>query len=235
MTLPANNHIIILDVETTGLDHSQGDRIIEIACVEMIDGFKTGKIFDHRVNPQRSIPPESYQIHGISDDDLKSKPLFSEIADDFLDFIGDTKLVAHNMSFDSAFINSEFERCNRPPLDKSRLIDSLEIARKLYPGKSNSLDALKKRFKIDIDRGPFHGALTDAEILAEIYLRLTDNPRYKAESNKSLLAISSDYTTDLRPDRGLQRATDAECAEHEIFIRDHIKGPTLWLFEPQSR
>lgn len=163
---------IVLDTETTGLDPYQGHRLIEIGCVELYNRIPTGQVFHRYVNPERDVPVEAFQVHGISFDFLKDKPLFSDVADDLLSFLGDAPLVIHNAAFDLGFINAELERCTRPLVDRSRLVDTLLLARRKHPAGPNRLDDLCLRYRIDSSRRTKHGALLDAELLAEVYVEL---------------------------------------------------------------
>jgi DNA polymerase-3 subunit epsilon len=165
---------IVLDTETTGLDPYQGHRLIEIGCVELLNRIPTGQIFHYYVHPDRDIPEEAFRVHGISLEMLKDKPRFHEIADELLEFLGDAPLVIHNAAFDLGFINAELERASRPLLDRTRLIDTLLLARRKYPGGSNRLDDLCIRYRIDASHRTKHGALLDAELLAEVYIELIE-------------------------------------------------------------
>lgn len=164
---------IILDTETTGLNPLEGHRIIEIGCLEMIDKVLTGREFHCYINPQRDVPQEAYRIHGISSEFLQDKPLFSNIADEFLSFIDGATLVIHNARFDIGFINHELSRLGKVALDLGEVVDTLMMARKAFPGARANIDALCKRFKIDNTMRTKHGALLDAQLLAEIYIELT--------------------------------------------------------------
>lgn len=164
---------IVLDTETTGLDPATGDRLVEIACVEVINTVPTGDNFHVYIDPQRDMPEEAFRVHGLSTEFLRGKPLFENVVDDFLKFIGDAPLVIHNAEFDIRFINAELQRCNRPPLSMGRVIDTLAVARRKHPGSPNSLDALCSRYRIDNSRRTKHGALLDAELLAEVYVELS--------------------------------------------------------------
>jgi len=155
---------ICLDTETTGLDPKDGHKIIEIACFELINKVKTGKVFHSFVNPRRDVPQEAFRIHGISTEFLKDKPTFDLVADKFLDFIGDDILVIHNASFDIKFLNFELNILRKKPLEMSRVVDSLMLARNKFPGGQNSLDALCKRFNLDLSKREKHGALIDTEL-----------------------------------------------------------------------
>ena len=163
---------IVMDTETTGLEPDNGDRIVEIGGVELINHLPTGRTYHQYINPQRSMPREAFDVHGLGDDFLRVQPVFAEIADAFIDFIGDAKLVIHNANFDMAFFNAELARLQRPILPMSRAIDTLDIARRKFPGAQASLDALCKRFGVDNSAREKHGALLDSEILAEVYLEL---------------------------------------------------------------
>ena len=164
---------ITLDIETTGLSFLEGHKIVEIGCVELLNNFPSGKTWQRYINPERPMPEEAFKIHGLSDEFLFNKPVFSDIIDDFLNFIKDSDLIIHNSRFDLPFINYELEINNSKALDpkKNKIIDTLNLARKMYPGQSVSLDALSRRYKINIEREN-HGALLDAEILAEVYLEM---------------------------------------------------------------
>ena len=164
---------ITLDIETTGLSFLEGHKIVEIGCVELLNNFPSGKTWQRYINPERPMPEEAFKIHGLSDEFLSNKPVFSNIIDDFLNFIKDSDLIIHNSRFDLPFINYELEINKSKALDpkKNKIIDTLNLARKMYPGQSVSLDALSRRYKINIEREN-HGALLDAEILAEVYLEM---------------------------------------------------------------
>jgi len=163
---------IVLDTETTGLDPAEGHRVIEIGCVELINYLPTGRVYHTYVNPERDVPAEASAISGIKTDFLKPFPIFSKIVDEFLSFLGDDQLVIHNAPFDLKFLNAEFERLNRPHLPSHRATDTLKIARSKFPGSPASLDALCRRFQIDLSSRTKHGALVDSELLAKVYLEL---------------------------------------------------------------
>ena len=163
---------IVLDTETSGLDPNQGDRIVEIGAVELWNHIPTGKTYHQYINPERTMPNEAFQVHGLGDDFLRDKPEFSSIASDFVEFIADSKLVIHNASFDMRFLNAELSWVKRPHIPLERALDTLAIARKKFPGSPASLDALCRRFGIDNNARTLHGALLDSEILAEVYLEL---------------------------------------------------------------
>ena len=163
---------IVLDTETTGLDPLDGHRLVEIGCVELINGIPSGQTFHRYFNPERGMPAEAFAVHGLSEEFLKDKLFFAEAADELIAFLGDAPLVIHNAAFDLGFINAELERTSRPPLARDRLIDTLLIARRKHPGGSNRLDDLCVRYAIDNSRRTKHGALLDAELLAEVYVEL---------------------------------------------------------------
>ncbi|PHS78968.1 MAG: DNA polymerase III subunit epsilon [Rhodospirillaceae bacterium] len=163
---------ISLDTETTGLNPKGGDRVVEIGCVEMINHIATDNVFHVYINPQRDMPDGAFKVHGLSEEFLRKHDVFSAIADDFLDFIGDSPLVIHNAQFDIGFLNAELTRLGKDPLDMARTIDTVPMARKKFPGAQANLDALCRRFGIDNSNRQLHGALLDAELLAEVYLEL---------------------------------------------------------------
>ena len=164
---------IVLDTETTGLDPASGHRVIEIGCVELVHRKRTGQVFHYYLNPERDVPQEAFRIHGISTEFLKDKPLFSSIAEELHAFLAEATLVIHNAQFDLKFLNHEFKVLGLPTLAKSPVIDTLQVARRRFPGSPASLDALCKRFRVDLSKRDKHGALLDAELLTEIYIELT--------------------------------------------------------------
>jgi DNA polymerase-3 subunit epsilon len=164
---------IILDTETTGLDPSRGDRLVEIGAIEIVNQIATGAVYHVLINPQREVPDDAYRVHGHSTASLLEKPVFSAIVHEFLEFIGDDRIVIHNAEFDMRFINAELAATGRPPISQDRVIDTLAIARRKHPGSANNLDALCDRYRIDRSRRVKHGALLDAEILVEVYSELT--------------------------------------------------------------
>ena len=162
---------IALDIETTGLNPLEGHKIIEIGCVELLNNFPTGKTWQAYINPNRNIPQEAYEVHRLTEDFLKDKPIFKDITESFKNYIKNAKLIIHNAKFDIKFLNYELEAIKLEPIN-SEIIDTLDIARKLFPGQSVSLDSLCKRYRIDTEKRKFHGALLDAELLAEVYLEM---------------------------------------------------------------
>lgn len=163
---------IILDTETTGMEPSDGHKLVEIGCVELMNYVPTGRTFHQYINPERDVPAEAAAVHGLTTNMLKDKPIFSQVYIDFLDFIGDARLVIHNAAFDMKFINAELSAVGHAPIPPKQVTDSLRIAREKFPGSPASLDALCRRFSIDLSGREFHGALLDAQLLAEVWLEL---------------------------------------------------------------
>jgi DNA polymerase III subunit epsilon len=163
---------IVLDTETTGMFPEQGDKIVEIGCLELVNHIPTGKTLQFYINPEREVPVEATAVHGLTNEFLKNKPVFSQVYSEFLDFIGDAKLVIHNAEFDMKFLNAELRHVGHKALDWGRVVDTVTMARKKYPGQPANLDALCRRFGIDNSERTFHGALLDSELLAEVYLEL---------------------------------------------------------------
>jgi DNA polymerase-3 subunit epsilon len=212
---------IVFDTETTGLDPYQGDRLVEIGCVELVNGFPTGQSFHRYLNPQRDVPEAAFNVHGLSTEFLRDKPVFAEVCEDFLAFVGDAPLVAHNAMFDLGFINAELERCKRPALQRDRLVDTLMLARRRYPAGPNKLDDLCMRFSIDLSRRTKHGALLDAELLAEVYVELTG----KRQARLGLIDVAvvtpqggAIVALRARPAPLAPRLTDAEREAHRAFV-----------------
>jgi len=211
---------IVFDTETTGLDPYQGDRLVEIGCVELVNGFPTGNSFHRYLNPQRDMPEGAFKVHGLSSEFLKDKPFFADVCDEFLAFVGDAPLIAHNAMFDLGFINAELERCKKAALQRERLVDTLMLARRRYPAGPNRLDDLCGRFSIDLSRRTKHGALLDAELLAEVYVELTG----KRQARLGLVEASVSTTQHIvvavrvRPAPLAPRVTDAERDAHLAFV-----------------
>jgi DNA polymerase-3 subunit epsilon len=164
---------IVFDTETTGLSFSGGDRLVEIGCVELVNRVSTGNHFHAYINPQRSMPIEAFNVHGLSEVFLSDKPLFEHVVEDLLEFIGDSTMVAHNAGFDFGFLNGELVKCGRPKVDLGRMVDTLGIARVRHPGAKHTLDALCSRYGIDLSARTLHGALLDAQLLSQVYVELT--------------------------------------------------------------
>ena len=212
---------IVLDTETTGLDPAQGDRIVEIGAVELFNHMPTGRTYHQYLNPERSMPVEAFEVHGLGDDFLRDKPKFAAVARNFLDFITDAQLVIHNAPFDMKFLNAELMAAGHPQLLPSRALDTLMIARKKFPGSPASLDALCRRFGIDNSAREKHGALLDSEILAEVYLELIGGrqPDFGlATEARSQLGDTGPWRPGKRPQPLPPRITDAETKAHEAFI-----------------
>ncbi len=164
---------IVFDTETTGLSFSGGDRLVEIGCVELVNRVMTGRTFHAYINPERPMPVEAFNVHGLSEVFLSDKPRFHEVVEDLLDFIGESPLVAHNAGFDFGFLNGELGKCGRPVVDLARMVDTLTLARTRHPGAKHTLDALCVRYGIDLSQRTLHGALLDAQLLAQVYVELT--------------------------------------------------------------
>lgn len=227
---------IFLDTETTGLNPQTGDRVVEVACVEMVNRRLTDEHRHFYLNPERSNSEDALRIHGLTDEFLAEQPLFAEVVDDLVDFIRGAELIIHNAAFDVGFLDEEFKRCGRPRTHTvvSAVTDSLEMARELFPGKSNSLDALCKRLEVDNAHRTLHGALLDARLLAEVYIRMT--------RGQEALAIDSgnEIDTDAGEWRGADlssfrlevvRASEAEVLAHDALLTELDKasgGKTVW-------
>ena len=225
------NREIVLDTETTGLSPANGDRLVEIGCVELINHIPSGQHFHVYINPQRTMPEEAFRVHGLSDDFLADKPLFAAVVDDFRAFIGDATLVIHNASFDMGFLNAELERAGHPRLT-NEVIDTVMLARQKHPGARVSLDAMCKHYGIDNSRRTLHGALLDSEILAEVYLELIGGKQVSlaliAESRVSGAdAIATRLTASRRPTPLPARLTAEEAAAHATFIAG-MGDDALW-------
>jgi DNA polymerase-3 subunit epsilon len=222
---------IVLDTETTGLKPEDGHRIVEIGAVELWHQVPTGKTFHQYINPERPMPTDAFQVHGIGDDMLMDKPVFSQIAQAFRDFVGDSHLVIHNADFDMAFLNAELERTGHPILPGTQAIDTLLIARRKFPGSPVSLDALCRRFGVDLSARDKHGALLDAQILAEVYLELIGGkqPDLVLEQGSPGTVTVNDPAWRPAP-RGTNlpdRISEAERAAHAAFVED-IGPDALW-------
>ena len=213
---------IVLDTETTGFEPAEGDRIVEIGAVELLNHMPTGRTFHEYIDPQRSMPAEAFAVHGLGDDFLRGKPVFRDIAQKFLDFVGDAKLVIHNAKFDMKFLNAELGWIDRPLLPMSQAIDTVEMARKKFPGAPASLDALCRRFGIDNSSRTLHGALLDSEILAEVYLELIGGRQPDLVLQSGRDTGSSDGGTSWTPrprETPLpSRLTEDEAAAHAEFV-----------------
>jgi DNA polymerase-3 subunit epsilon len=212
---------IIFDTETTGLDPLAGDRLVEIGCIELVNRFPTGKTFHVYFNPERDMPETAFKIHGLSLEFLKDKPLFAEKADDLIAFLGDAQLVAHNAMFDLGFLNAELERVGRAVVSRDRMIDTLLLARRKHPGGSNRLDDLCERYQIDNSRRTKHGALLDAELLAEIYVELIGARQASLVLSQSATPAAAAGAIIVVRERSAPlaiRLTEEERAAHRSFV-----------------
>lgn len=212
---------IIFDTETTGLNPREGHRLVEIGCIEMVNRFPTGRVFHQYINPERDMPFEAFEIHGLSTEFLKDKPLFPAIADELWAFLDGAQLVAHNAGFDMGFINAEFERVKKPAISLERVVDTVQLARRKFPGAKASLDALCERFGISNAHRVKHGALLDAEILAEVYSELLGGKQaalgFDGVSRGNAVA-SATVTPAARPEPLAPLLTEAELAAHAAFV-----------------
>ena len=212
---------VFLDTETTGLSFNDGHKIVEIACIETNDLLPTGKVFHRLINPNRSMPNEAFKVHGFSEEFLKDKETFDKVADEFLSFVNDKEIIIHNASFDLSFLNGELALVNKDKIDTKFIIDSLEVARNKFPGTSNSLDALCKRFNIDLSRRTKHNALLDCELLREVYMNLLDakEPKFKLSSSNSEKSINKtkDYN------KAIIEVSENEIRKHKNFLKTELK------------
>ena len=216
---------VFLDTETTGLSFRDGHKVVEIACIETKDLIATGKVFHKFINPKRNMPEEAFKVHGFSDDFLSDKETFDQIADDFLNFIKEKKIIIHNASFDLSFLDGELGLIQKEKINKKLVIDSLEVARNKFPGSSNSLDALCKRFNVDLSRRTKHNALLDCELLREVYinligqkepvLSLNNENDNQIEKLNSVLP-KSNHKVIIKP-------SEKEFSDHKNFLKSEIK------------
>lgn len=229
---------IVLDTETTGFDPETGDRIVEIGAIELHNHLPTGRTFHVYINPERAMPQEAFEVHGLGDDFLRDKPKFAEIAQDFVDFVGaDGQLVIHNASFDMKFLNAELRKVGLPLLPNSRATDTLDIARRKFPGAQNSLDALCRRYRIDNSNRTLHGALLDSELLAEVYLALLGGRQPGlvlesagaggTDSGSGRLGQGNATPRAPRPRPLISRITATEAGAHAVFI-GNIGEKAVW-------
>ena len=211
---------IVFDTETTGLDPLKGDRLVEIGCIELINRIPSGNTFHRYINPERDIPAEAFAVHGLALDFLQKHKKFAEEVDGFLEFVGDAPLIAHNASFDVGFLNAELERAGRTLLLRERIVDTLLLARRKFPGTSNRLDDLCQRFGVDNSRRTKHGALLDAELLAEVYLELIGARQASLVLAQSGASVASGRRSVVRgrPAPLTPRVTDAEREAHRAFV-----------------
>jgi DNA polymerase-3 subunit epsilon len=218
---------IVLDTETTGFDPESGDRLVEIGCLEIVNYVPTGRTFHRYCNPERDMPEGAFAVHGLSISFLEKHPVFEAIADEFLEFIGDARLVIHNADFDMRFLNAELKRCNRPTLEKDRALCTVILSRRKFPGAQASLDALCKRFEIDNSHRTKHGALLDAELLADVYLELMGGRQAGLElaqqAEEQVTALVQRDRREPRP----HAASEAELAAHKALLAK-LKTP-IWM------
>ena len=212
---------IFLDTETTGLSFKEGHKIVEIACIETKDLIATGKVFHKFINPKRDIPAEAFKIHGFSSEFLKDKNIFYEVADEFLNFINGKKIIIHNAPFDLSFLNGELDAVKKKAIDKNMVVDSLEVARNKFPGSSNSLDALCKRFNIDLSKRLKHNALLDCELLREVYINLLDakEPKFNLSSNNA----SQNAIQNKSYNKEVVKVSELEFNLHKEFLKKEFK------------
>lgn len=222
---------IVFDTETTGFEPSEGHRIVEIGCVELMDHIPTGNDLQLYLNPERDIPIESQRVHGLSAEFLADKPLFADVADQFLEFVGDSPLVIHNASFDIKFINAELKLARRPIIPFARAIDTIEIAKRKFPGSRYSLDELCRRFAIDLTARTKHGALLDAQLTAEVYLELIGGRQrglMLAPVESAAAAGDGPRPARQRPRKLDSLITDQEREAHAAFVQKELGDKALW-------
>lgn len=227
---------IVLDTETTGLDPLQGDRVIEVAAVELFNLLPTGASFHRLVDPGRDIPAEATRVHGFTNADLAGKPPFAEVAEELLAFLGDAPIIAHNAPFDFGFLDAELLRCGRPALDRGRMIDSLAIAKQRYPGMPNSLDALCRRLGVDNSMRNAHNAILDCTLLAQVYLELMGGKQPGFELAASFALGGGRAAVGERVDwtpRAIEVPPD-RAAAHATFVKAKVKE-ALWLAPPFAK
>jgi len=216
---------IILDTETTGLSIANKHRIVEIGCIELENQIPTGKIFHEYLNPERKVSPEAYKVHGYSDEFLSNKKKFSEISNNFFNFVKDKKIIIHNAVFDLSFLNFECKIANLKLIDNENIVDTLEIARQKYPGSQNSLDALCKRFNIDNSRREKHTALIDCELLKEVYINLLDlkEPKLDLENaDNALSKLNYNINTKENKNRIVINPTEEEIKLHKDYLAKQL-------------
>jgi len=223
---------IVLDTETTGLDPADGHRVVEIGAVEIVHQALTGRVFHALINPERDIPQDAARVHGHTAAVLKDKPVFAKVVDEFLAFLGASRLVIHNADFDVRFVNSELARLGREPIGMNRVVDTLALARRKHPGQPNSLDALCDRYRIDRSRRVRHGALLDAEILVDVYCELTGGRQRslvfgEAEGVAELRAVAVSPRWGARP-RRQSLIESAEASAHALYVQT-LGADAIWL------
>lgn len=229
---------VVFDTETTGFNVGEGDRLVEIGAVELINHMPTGVTYHQYINPEREVPEEAFKVHGLNYEFLKDFPTFDKVADEWLDFVGDAVLVAHNASFDIGFLNGQLKELDKPIFTWDRVVDTLEIARTLFPGSRVNLDALCRRYGIDNSERTLHGALLDADLLAKVYLELLGGQEpsmlkeEKKVSHATVFADSSQQKREFRPARNFDLSAE-EIQAHSDFLAANIKD-AVWLKEPSS-
>ena len=223
---------IVLDTETTGLDPLTGDRVIEVAAVELFNLLPTGEAFHTLLDPERDIPAEASRIHGFTNGDVAGKPKFADIAERFLAFLGDADIIAHNAPFDFGFLDAELFRCQRPPLDRRRMIDSLAMAKTRFPGMPNNLDALCRRLGVDNSMRGNHNAVLDCQLLAQVYLEMMGGkqPGLELAAKAAPRIVNLDVDA-VERDAVLITPCAEALAAHEVFVSSKIKE-ALWLKPP---
>jgi len=212
---------VFLDTETTGLSFNEGHTIVEIACIETKDLIPTGKVFHKLINPNRSMPNEAFKVHGFSEEFLKDKETFDKIVDEFLTFINEKKIIIHNASFDLSFLNGELGLLRKDKISTKFIVDSLEVARNKFPGTSNSLDALCKRFNIDLSRRTKHNALLDCELLREVYINLLDAKEPKFNLSNDNAEKNVNKTKDYN--KTIIQISENEIKKHKDFLKTELK------------
>ncbi len=213
---------IFLDIETTGLNFKDNHKIVEIACIETNELIPTKRIFHKIINPERNVPDEAFRVHGYSSDFLKDKPKFREIADELLNFIGENDLVIHNAKFDIPFLNHELNLIKKNIISKNKIIDTLELSRSKYPGSSNSLDALCKRFNVDLSKRTKHNAILDCELLREVYIHLLDAKEPKL-SFSTKVEKENNHRKIVNYSKKIVMPTEDELKSHNLFLKTELK------------
>lgn len=216
---------VVLDTETTGLNHRGDDRIVEIGCIELINSVPTGRTYQKYINPERDMPEGAFAVHGLSTEFLAKHPVFESVVEEFLEFIDDSQLVIHNAEFDIGFINAELKRLDRPLLSMERTVDTVRLARQAFPGAQASLDALCRRFQIDNSNRTLHGALKDADLLASVYLELIGGRQPGLELSAASQSGNATVRRETRPSRP-HEPTPEEAAAHARFI-ERLENP-MW-------
>ena len=213
---------VFLDTETTGLSYREGHKIVEIACIETKDLIPTGNIFHKLINPQRSVPEGAFKVHGFSEEFLKNKQVFDQVADEFLSFVKEKKIIIHNAPFDLGFLDGELSSIKKDKIDKKLVIDSLETARNKFPGTSNSLDALCRRFNVDLSRRVKHNAVLDCDLLREVYIHLLDAKEPKLSFNVETEKKTSKNVV-LNYSKKVIKLSDEELKNHNLFLKTELK------------